>query len=229
MTFVVDGHDENMILIKIFFPQQSLDLRLTLLKSCSGEVGVENSIGRILISNESLLHHLDVYVDHIVIEPLAKMQPAKRFIGKFLYTVETGCFYLVVPFWPIFPVVFDPFEGVLGDDYVVWLLLAVFSIQVFLNFGLVLFFEFKLPPNTNISFVTPDGFTGKLVGILIIFLCDFFLRNTKFLHALIQLLNLIDDICVHFLLFFLFRGERREEASVENEFELHIDFLVRCV
>ena len=75
-----------------------MDLSLTLLKSCSGEVGVKNSIGGILISNESLFHHLDVDVDHIIIEPLTKMQPAKSFIGEFLYTVEPGCFYLVVTF-----------------------------------------------------------------------------------------------------------------------------------
>ena len=84
-----------------------MDLGVGLGEGVGGEVRVEYFIGSHALSDEPFFHHFCVYVDDIVVEPLAEVKSSHSFVGQFLDAVKTGAFDLQVTFGFIFPVLSD--------------------------------------------------------------------------------------------------------------------------
>ena len=74
--------------------QNPIDLILGLLQSIRREVRVQNSETGVAVADESLLHHLDVDVDYVVVQPFPHTQPVHRLVGQLLHALESRCLQL---------------------------------------------------------------------------------------------------------------------------------------
>ncbi len=107
MIPVIDWHYQNMAFVKSLFLKNSLNLGFCFAKGVGGEIAVEDSIGGDVLPDEPFLHHFDVDVDHVIIEPLFEIEASQRFEGQFLNTIKTRRLYLKVAFVPSPPVLTD--------------------------------------------------------------------------------------------------------------------------
>ena len=74
MIPTIDRHHKKLVFVKTLFLQNSLDLSISLLEGISCKIGIEDSVRCKLIPDESFLHHFDVNVYHVIVEPLSKLK-----------------------------------------------------------------------------------------------------------------------------------------------------------
>lgn len=116
---VIDRHDKSMSFIECFFLENSLNLILCFAQSTSSKVGVKNAVISVTIFDESFLHHFDVNIDNIVIEPLSKFQSSHSPVSQFLNTFKICSLDLEVSFGFTLPVLYDHLIVIKGDERVV--------------------------------------------------------------------------------------------------------------
>lgn len=119
MIAVIDRHDKSMTFIECFFLENSLDLSLCFAQSTSSKVRVKNAVISVTIFDESFLHHFDVNINDVVIEPLSKFQSSHSPVSQFLNTVEICSLDLEVGFGFTLPVLYDHLVVIEGDERVV--------------------------------------------------------------------------------------------------------------